>query len=67
MRLARGIQYRDKLLEPFHTTSSQGTGLGLYITRELCEANQARIQYVPGDRGSGFRALRYRLKKLGID
>ncbi len=46
---------RDKLFEPFHTTSSQGTGLGLYITRELCEANQARIQYVPGDRESGFR------------
>jgi len=31
------------LFEPFYTTDPQGTGLGLYIARELCEINQASI------------------------
>lgn len=33
------------LFEPFHTTESSGTGLGLYISKELCEANQATLDY----------------------
>ena len=46
----------EHLFEPFFTTGSGGTGLGLYIARELCEANQARLAYlpVPGG-GSCFR------------
>ena len=44
------------LFEPFFTTDSKGTGLGLYISRELCEANQARLSYVPAlPNGSCFR------------
>jgi two-component system sensor histidine kinase PilS (NtrC family) len=35
----------QKLFEPFFTTDSVGTGLGLYIARELCEANGAMIEY----------------------
>ena len=36
----------QKLFEPFFTTSVGGTGLGLYIARELCEANGAVLEYL---------------------
>jgi two-component system sensor histidine kinase PilS (NtrC family) len=46
-----------KLFEPFFTTKAQGTGLGLYISREICEANGAQLQYIsPSEEtGSCFR------------
>lgn len=49
-------EQRGKLFEPFFTTESKGTGLGLYISRELCESNQARLDYRTRDEGgSCFR------------
>ncbi|MBI4005846.1 MAG: hypothetical protein HY356_04185 [Gammaproteobacteria bacterium] len=33
----------EHLFEPFFTKNSTGSGLGLYISRELCEANQASL------------------------
>lgn len=35
----------SNIFEPFFTTETQGTGLGLYLARELCESNQARLDY----------------------
>jgi len=45
-----------KIFEPFFTTRNDGTGLGLYIAKELSEANQIRLEYlaVPTG-GAGFR------------
>ncbi|GAB3730961.1 HAMP domain-containing sensor histidine kinase [Luteimonas pelagia] len=45
-----------QLFRPFFTTSEHGTGLGLYIARELCRANQASLEHVamPGG-GTCFR------------
>jgi len=39
------------LFEPFFSTRSRGTGLGLYICRELCERYGATIDYRPGAHG----------------
>jgi two-component system sensor histidine kinase PilS (NtrC family) len=36
---------RAHLFEPFYTTSSKGTGLGLYLARELCLNNGAMLDY----------------------
>ncbi len=45
-----------QLFRPFFTTSEHGTGLGLYIARELCRANGASLDHVslPGG-GCCFR------------
>lgn len=45
---------RSRLFEPFFTTSPGGTGLGLYIAREVCEANGASLEYVDSATGAHF-------------
>ena len=54
---------RARLFRPFFTTSSHGTGLGLYIARELCRANQASLDYVPTPGVGG--CFRIRMSALG--
>lgn len=44
-----------RLFEPFFTTESSGTGLGLYISKELCQANGASLEYVSSETGGHFR------------
>lgn len=45
----------DNIFDPFFTTTPKGTGLGLYIARELCEGNGASLNYHPGEGGLGCR------------
>jgi two-component system sensor histidine kinase PilS (NtrC family) len=53
--VARASQ--GQLFEPFFTTESKGTGLGLYLARELCAANRAALEYVDDMQGAHFRML----------
>ncbi len=44
-----------QLFRPFFTTSQHGTGLGLYIARELCRANGASLDHIATTSGCCFR------------
>jgi len=48
---------QGQLFEPFFTTDSKGTGLGLYLARELCAANRALLEYVNDMPGAHFRIV----------
>ncbi len=48
-------QVVEHIFEPFFTTAAKGTGLGLYIARELCESNQARLYCLSSGDGGCFR------------
>ena len=43
-------QTAEHLFEPFFTTEHHGTGLGLYLSRELCLLNKASLEYRHGGR-----------------
>jgi two-component system sensor histidine kinase PilS (NtrC family) len=49
------VEVEEQIFEPFFTTRTDGTGLGLYLARELCEGNQASLNLIRGDEGSRFR------------
>lgn len=52
-----GEEARGKIFEPFFTTHGKGTGLGLFIARELCEANDAQLEWMGNDPGAHFRII----------
>ncbi len=45
---------RSQIFEPFFTARTGGTGLGLYIARELCDANGARLSLRENAPGAHF-------------
>jgi two-component system sensor histidine kinase PilS (NtrC family) len=56
----RGIEWQavDRIFEPFYTGRKGGTGLGLFIARELCQLNRAILLYEPrSGGGSIFRVV----------
>ncbi|MGB0846041.1 MAG: two-component system sensor histidine kinase NtrB [Thiolinea sp.] len=56
----RGIseESQQRLFEPFFTTSTKGTGLGLFMSRELCLSNGAALEYIAlPTGGSCFRIV----------
>ncbi|MEC7120045.1 MAG: ATP-binding protein [Pseudomonadota bacterium] len=50
-------QARSTLFEPFFTTEPNGTGLGLYLSRAICDAHGARLFHVPQPVGACFRVV----------
>ncbi len=54
-----GADAEERLFEPFHTTEASGTGLGLYISKELCEANQARLSYRRTKKGKSCFSIHF--------
>jgi two-component system sensor histidine kinase PilS (NtrC family) len=48
----------ERIFEPFFTTGAGGTGLGLFISRELCQTNGGLLLYEPRDGGGSiFRII----------
>jgi two-component system sensor histidine kinase PilS (NtrC family) len=48
----------ERVFEPFFTKAPRGTGLGLFLARELAEANGATLLHeAPAEGGSIFRLV----------
>jgi two-component system sensor histidine kinase PilS (NtrC family) len=53
-----GAADAERIFEPFFTRATRGTGLGLFLARELAESNAATLLYEPNDGGgSRFRIV----------
>ncbi|MFP5306633.1 MAG: two-component system sensor histidine kinase NtrB [Gammaproteobacteria bacterium] len=47
--------FHERIFEPFFSAGAAGTGLGLFLCRELCEYNQARLSHLADRHGATFR------------
>lgn len=47
-------EHQHRLFEPFFTLGKDGTGLGLFLSREHCQSNQARLTYQDNQPGARF-------------
>ncbi len=52
------VQHRERIFEPFFTGNERGTGLGLFLARELAQTNGATLLYEPRTSGGSlFRVV----------
>jgi two-component system sensor histidine kinase PilS (NtrC family) len=54
------VQHREKIFEPFFTGNERGTGLGLFLARELSQTNGATLLYEPRTSGGSLFRLVFR-------
>ena len=45
---------RARMFEPFFTRGGEGAGLGLFLARELAQANSATLLYEPRNGGGSL-------------
>ncbi len=58
-------EVKPYIFDPFFTTDPQGTGLGLYLAKELCEANRILLDPVSLPEGGGCLRLTFPPQSLG--
>jgi two-component system sensor histidine kinase PilS (NtrC family) len=54
------VQNREKIFEPFFTGNEKGTGLGLFLARELAQTNGATLLYEPRTSGGSLFRIVFR-------
>jgi two-component system sensor histidine kinase PilS (NtrC family) len=54
------VQHRERIFEPFFTGSERGTGLGLFLSRELAQTNGATLLYEPRTSGGSLFRIVFR-------
>lgn len=50
---------QDKIFQPFFTTSDEGSGLGLYLCKQLCDSNRITLLYSQPESGGSTFTLRF--------
>jgi two-component system sensor histidine kinase PilS (NtrC family) len=54
------VQHRERIFEPFFTGNARGTGLGLFLARELAQTNGATLLYEPRTSGGSLFRIVFR-------
>jgi len=54
------VQHRERIFEPFFTGNEKGTGLGLFLSRELAQTNGATLLYEPRTSGGSLFRIVFR-------
>jgi two-component system sensor histidine kinase PilS (NtrC family) len=54
------VQHRERIFEPFFTGNERGTGLGLFLARELAQTNGATLLYEPRTSGGSLFRIVFR-------
>ena len=64
-----GIKTEDipHIFEPFFTSATNGTGLGLYISRQLAESNQAYLNYILNPTGGACFRISFQDPRRNIN